>query len=200
MTPGHERQGGESQDQPRPEREPKARPRIYVASLSDYNTGRLHGAWIDAAHQAEQLHDEVAAMLERSPEPGAEEWAIHDYEGFGPLRLSEYESLERIGVLAEGIAEHGPAFAHWIALTASDEADPSQAFEDLYLGHWSSLDEYAEHLLADLGYDELLERGVPENLRPYVSLDFAAYARDLEFGGDIVVSKGDGGVYVFGTQ
>ncbi len=31
------------------EQEPRVQPRIYVASLSDYNAGRLHGQWLDAA-------------------------------------------------------------------------------------------------------------------------------------------------------
>ena len=39
-----------------------------------------------------------------SPSPGAEEWAIHDYEGFGPLRLDEFESLENVAKVAAGIA------------------------------------------------------------------------------------------------
>ena len=30
----------------------RARPRIYVASLPDYNAGRPHGRWIDAAQDA----------------------------------------------------------------------------------------------------------------------------------------------------
>ena len=30
-------------------------PRIYVASLSDYNAGRLHGEWIDADQGAEGM-------------------------------------------------------------------------------------------------------------------------------------------------
>ena len=50
-------------------------------------------------------------MLAASPEPGAEEWAIHDYEGFGEMRLSEWESFERVSAIAAGIAEHGAAFA-----------------------------------------------------------------------------------------
>ena len=200
MTNDQEPRGGESDDEPRPEREPERRPRIYVASLADYNDGRLHGAWIDADRDEREFNDEVAAMLERSPTPSAEEWAIHDYEGFGPVPLDEYESLERIAALSTGIAEHGPAFAHWAALSGVDSPDPGEGFEELYLGHWNSLEEYAEHLLADLGYGELLERAIPENLCPYVSIDFAAYGRDLQLGGDIVASDGDGGVYVFGTQ
>jgi antirestriction protein len=192
-------QGGESEDEPRSEREPEIRPRIYVASLADYNAGRLHGAWVDAGVGAERLAEEIAGMLERSPTPGAEEWAIHDYEGFGPLRLGEYEPIERVARLAEGIAEHGQAFAHWVAIVDPSDPEPGEGFEDCYLGHWRSLEAYAENLVSDLGYEELLERVIPDTLRPYVRFDVGAFARDLELGGEIIASEGEGGVYVFGT-
>ena len=40
----------------------------------------------------------------------AEEWAIHDHEGFGSLQIGEYTGIERISRLAKGIEEHGTAF------------------------------------------------------------------------------------------
>ena len=43
------------------------RPRIYVASLSDYNEGILHGAWIDADQELGALYEAVDAMLDSSP-------------------------------------------------------------------------------------------------------------------------------------
>lgn len=119
-------------------------PRIYVASLSDYNAGRLYGAWLDADQETDQLLAEVAVMLATSPKPGAEEWAIHDYEGFGAVELSEYESLENVTRLARGIAEHGPAYAAWAAWVGLAEAAPEAGFDDAFLGHWQSVEEYAE--------------------------------------------------------
>src|ERR1700722_1252880 len=76
------------------EQEPKHQPRIYVASLSDYNAGRLHGEWLDAAQDPEAILAGISAMLAASPEPGAEEWAIHDYEQFCGVRLCEDECIE----------------------------------------------------------------------------------------------------------
>jgi antirestriction protein len=175
-------------------REP--RPRIYVASLSDYNAGRLHGAWIDADRDTEELEREIAAILERSPEPVAEEWAIHDYEGFGQAQLSEYESLERVGLIACGIAEHGEAFAAWAAICGNDE-EALERFEDVYFGNWPSLADYAQDFLSDLGLDTLTE-GLPEWIQPYLKLDVEGFARDLELGGDVTsVEAPDGSVWVF---
>ena len=34
-------------------------PRIYVASLSDYNAGRLHGTWINASYGADEIREEI---------------------------------------------------------------------------------------------------------------------------------------------
>jgi hypothetical protein len=52
------------------------RPRIYVACLAAYNNGCLHGRWIDAT-TPDEIWAQVRAMLADSPEPDAEEWAIH---------------------------------------------------------------------------------------------------------------------------
>lgn len=46
-------------------------------------------------------------MLALSPEASAEEFAIHDYEGFGDLRISEYASLQNVASYADFISEHG---------------------------------------------------------------------------------------------
>jgi antirestriction protein/transcriptional regulator with XRE-family HTH domain len=137
--------------QPDPEVEPAEQPRIYVASLSDYNAGRLHGSFIRADQPADEIHEAIKAMLARSPESGAEEWAIHDYDGFYGLHLSEYESIEHVVTIGQGIAEHGPAFAAWAGLLGSGQWDEDlHRFEDCYRGEWTSLTAYAEDLLEDL--------------------------------------------------
>jgi antirestriction protein len=179
------------------EHEPADGPRIYVASLSDYNDGRLHGTWLEADADPDELADGINGMLARSPTPGAEEWAIHDYEGFGPLHLGEFEDITTISQLGRGIAEHGAAFAHWAAICGPADHDELARFDDVYLGHWNSVEAYAEELLDDLGIEELLEREVPEHLQPYVTVNVDAFARDLEYSGDVTASDGDHGVYLF---
>jgi len=181
--------------------EPEVMPRIYVASLSDYNEGRLYGVWLDADQEPEELHDAIAGMLQASPSGQAEEWAIHDYEGFDALRLGEWEELGHVSRVAKGIRENGLAFAHWSTLVAED--DDLANFEEAYLGHWASLTDYAEDLLDDFGLENELDRVVPEGLRPYVRIDVEAFGRDLELGGDIVAfedSSAKGGVYVFSSN
>jgi len=64
-------------------------PRIYVACLAAYNGGTLHGEWIDADQSADDIGEAIKQMLSRSPEPCAEEWAIHDHENFQGIELGE---------------------------------------------------------------------------------------------------------------
>jgi antirestriction protein len=173
-------------------------PRIYVASLSDYNAGILHGEWIEADQNPEDVQEAVLDMLAKSPsDQTAVEFAIHDFEGFGPYQPGEYDSLDWISWVARGVTEHGLAFAAWASECDLDE-DRLAHFEEAYLGEWDSLRAYAEELLDDLGYTEIVERAVPDSLRHYVKLDYQQFARDLQLGGDVsVVGKPAGGIWLF---
>lgn len=175
-------------------------PQIYVASLSDYNDGRLHGSWLDAARTPEELQEDITAMLAASPLPGAEEWAIHDFDGFAGLRLDENESLATVSQLAANLAEHGPAFAAWADIAGRDE-ETLQRFEEAYLGHWDSLAAYADELFEDLGYAELLEQAMPAGMQPYVRFDAEAFGRDLHLGGDLSYAVApDGGIWLYDNR
>lgn len=203
----HEREPNDDENPAQPEgREPETQaerdverqqPRIYVASLADYNDGRLHGSWIDAAQDVETLNACIQDMLDASPSPFAEEWAIHDYDGFEFVQLGEYESIEAVSKVALGIAEHGRAFAAWashVGLYSSDLDD----FQDAYMGHWSSPKAFAEEMLDDLGYLDEFNKALPDHLAPYITFDYEGFAQDLVFNSAIVtVEDSDGSIFVF---
>ena len=152
------------------------KPRIYVACLAAYNSGYLHGEWIDADQEAWAIHDAVSAMLRRSPIAEAEEYAIHDYEGFGTLRLSEYAGIEKVAALAAFIVARGALGAAVLDYFSGDLDEANEAFEDCYLGSYESLADYmAEQTGACLT--------VPDRLRYYI--DWQAMARDAEMSGDL---------------
>lgn len=185
-------------------------PHIWVGSWLDYNNGILHGQWITAARDADAVAADIAAMLARSPtarkygEP-AEDWGIFDYEHFGPLRVGEQESVSYVTAVARGIAIHGPAFAAWADLRTDDADQAGQAcldgFEDAYLGEYDSLEAYAEHLVSELGYNQLLDERLPEHLRAYVEINLRGLASDLRLGGEVQVCDRDGGgVWVFAAR
>lgn len=163
-------------------------PRIYVACLAAYNNGQLHGAWIDAAQSADAIHEAIRAMLASSPIPGAEEWAIHDYEDFGGIQLSEYEGIDRVAEIAALLVEYGEPFGAWYSYDPS--ADVSD-FRDAYRGEYESEEAYAEELVDDTG---MLD-SIPENLRYY--FDYGRFARDLFMSDMHSVRSGHGAVYVF---
>lgn len=181
----------ERQPEQRPEREAAGTPeqtkellpRIYVASLADYNAGRLHGCWMDAARPATELQEDIGIMLALSNEPVAEEWAIHDFAGFRGAKIDEFEDLEVVSKLATGVAEVGSAYAAWASIAGKD-VDSLNRFEDAYLGTWESVEEYAKELVGSFGLDEELKR-IPEWLQRYVMFDIRGFARDLQLGGDI---------------
>lgn len=145
-------------------------PRIYVACLAAYNNGKLHGRWIDAAQDAKAIRAEISQMLESSPEPMAEEWAIHDYEGFGEYRLSESEDIEEVAAMAAQIVEHGEPYLAALALSSNRaEAD---ALMDEYCGQFNSDEAFAEQLLED---GDLL----PKDLPAWIHIDWAWTAKEI---------------------
>jgi antirestriction protein len=167
-------------------------PRIYVASLSDYNAGKLHGRWIVATQSAEAIHAEVAAMLRESREPIAEEWAIHDYEGFHGLSLREFESLEYVAEAATLIKEHGPVFASLLDRSA-DIAEAKRYMEEGYRGAFEKLEHYVQELVEDC-YADLL-KPLPDFI--LYNIDYAGIAHDFECGGDIFTIVCNHEVHVF---
>ena len=164
-------------------------PRIYVACLASYNAGRLVGEWIDAG-DADSMREDVAAMLAASPIPNAEEFAIHDHEGFGPVELGEYESLEKVAELAAGINEHGEAFAAFAANEGLEYLD-AERFEDAYCGEYGSLADYAANLAEELGQLE----EIPEMFR--YRIDWDGIGHDLDCEGYWTAAAGLGAVHVF---
>lgn len=168
--------------------------RIYVASLSDYNAGILHGRWIDATQGVEHMQEEIAAMLAESKQDVAEEYAIHDYE-LGGLKIGEYESLETVAALAEAIEEHGEAFAHWHNNAPGYNTDADD-FQEQYRGEWDSLADYAEQLAEDCG-------SIPKDLPNFIrhNIDWEGVAHDMQCNGDVWTAEADGGrIYVFSNQ
>lgn len=79
--------------------------RIYVAVLATYNNGKLHGVWINATDDLDDIQEQVNQMLAEIPEGFAEKYAVHDYEGFGGYALGEYEGLETAHEIACFIEE-----------------------------------------------------------------------------------------------
>lgn len=145
-------------------------PSIYVACLASYNNAILHGVWIDAMHGEDYIIDEIQKMLANSPIENAEEFALHDYEGFGKLRLDEYESISTIVQYASFIQQHGELGQALLGDHGLEEAE--RMLSDCYQGGYDSEVDFARQLL-----DDCYAQQLPDNLMHY--FDYDAFARDL---------------------
>lgn len=181
------------------------RPKIWVGSLSDYNNGILHGEWIDAAREPDEIWADVHRMLANSPTTArygdpAEEWGIFDYDGFGNATVHQHDNIDIVARVARGIVEHGLAFAAWADVMEGNE-DALDGFTEAYLGHFDSVEDYARQVMDDLGYEQQLDEAIPQQLRPYVEIAYERLALDWSIGGDINVIQADGGgVWIFNDQ
>ncbi len=163
--------------------------RIYVADLAAYNNGILHGKWIDATLDVDDIQEQINKMLESSPIENAEEYAIHDFEGFGSYPLSEYEGINAAHEIACFIEEHEKMAGELLSIFNGDIEQASKAIEENYCGCHKSVADYAEELT-----DETSE--IPEHLARYI--DYAAMAYDMEVGGDIfTIETGFEEVHIF---
>ncbi|MDF2691058.1 MAG: hypothetical protein K0S29_913 [Gammaproteobacteria bacterium] len=137
-------------------------PKIYVACLAAYNDGYLHGAWIDASQDIENIYTELKAMLASSPAPDAEEWAIHDYEDFGDIKIEEYTSIKTVKALTDFITAHGElgtaAYGHYGSI---------EALENYYYGEHESEIDFAEQLFD--GQPMRLKFRPWKKVQPYIS-------------------------------
>lgn len=172
-------------------------PRIYVASLSDYNAGTLHGVWIDATLDPDEIFACITDMLAASPEAEsfplggpAEEWAIHDYEGFGGFSLSEYADLHKVSDLANLLNEHGQAYSAYAEYVGIDNAT-ADGFKDAYCGEWESHADYAQEWFYDV-----CGKAVEDASTAGLHVDWDGTADEL-FMGDFTSVDRPGGIYVF---
>jgi antirestriction protein len=150
--------------------------RIYVACLAAYNSGYLHGRWIDATLELDDIWEQVKVMLAESPVEDAEEYAIHDYEGFGGYGLGEYEGIERTHELACFIEEYPALAGELLNHFGGSLDDARKAVEDQYSGCYSSLADYAQEWTENTSE-------IPSNLEFYI--DYERMGRDFELSGDI---------------
>ncbi|WP_315751339.1 antirestriction protein ArdA [Bradyrhizobium sp. SZCCHNS3055] len=182
--------------------------RFYAACLASYNNGRLHGAWIDASEDTHAMQEQISAMLRASPfpnvmvthpdtgesVPSAEEWAIHDHEGFG--ELSEYAGLADI---AEAFAINEVAEEHDIPLAVLREAmrdagarDADDFISDRYRGKYDTWRDFAEQFTEDT--QDM--NAIPEWLQAHI--DWDSIASEFEMCGDFCGIRHDGGgLYIF---
>lgn len=154
--------------------------RIYVACLSSYNSGILHGEWITLLDDqliwdieiSIYIQKEIDKMLKSSKMPNAEEWAIHDYDNF--IDLGEYPSIKEISSYAYAIEGHG-----YEVVKGFKEMYPSEDIELLddkqYHTGYSNFQDYADNYADEV---VLAEYDSDSNIVNY--FDYEKFSRDLK--------------------
>lgn len=144
--------------------------RIYIACLSSYNAGILHGAWVDRdeSTDVEDIQEAIDAVLKSSPQEDAEEYAIHDYDGI-PSSFGEWPDFEELLEYVKGKDRHGAAWEAFVDCFGEDVT--LEQFEDAFVGEFKDREDFAYSNLEDSGQE------IPEWLSSYV--DYDAIGRDL---------------------
>lgn len=161
--------------------------RIYVACLASYNNAILYGAWIDANQDEGDIWDAIKDMLAGSSIPNAEEYAIHDYDGFEGVSISEYQGIKSVSEIAKFIEEHGTLGAKLLDYF-SDIEEAEQALRERYLGQYESVSDYCEESI-------IQQCEIPKELEYYI--DYERMARDWELTDLLVVELSFDEIHIF---
>jgi antirestriction protein len=166
---------------------------VYVACLAAYNNGRLHGAWVDLEGDTDEddLQEAINWILATSPEPGAEEYAIHDSCGLPSyLARTEWPALADLVAWADGLSayhDQDDREAYRLACEDQGQTIDEDGFRDIYCGCHSSGEDYAQEI-SDL----------PQSLPwPLNCIDWEDAWRQLTYDGFSEEPCSTGGVHIF---
>jgi antirestriction protein len=125
------------------------------------------------------------------PAPSAEEFAIHDHEGFPDGTVGEYTSIEDVSTLAKLLEDHDADVVKAVLDNGTKLEDAEEEIQDKYQGTFRTLEDWAEQFLDDTGAFAQAD----DMLKSY--FDYERWARDAEMSGDIWTAEGGDGVLVF---
>jgi hypothetical protein len=161
-----------------PSKTKKAIPRIYVANLAAYNSGRLRGKWIEPSTDGDELREQVLEAIGGNPD---NEWAFHDYDAFP--NMGENPDLDDVAAMAEIIEEHPYAIvkAAMSFVWNNDRQDIDSLKEWLNDGYgiYESKKDYVEQLVDDMGGPSALGK---QAINAY--FDYDAFGHDLSIDAD----------------
>lgn len=161
---------------------------LYIADLAAYNNGILHGVWVNAEDHIDDMMAQIFTMLAQSPINGAEEWAIHDYDGFDGIHLSEYEDLNKISEYVCFLNEYPDIGAMLLNYYDNDLDEAERAGTERYHGCYETIGDYARDIMEEC-------HDIPAFIEYYI--DYDKLGRDMELNGEIFTLEADHKLYVF---
>ena len=141
---------------------PDIEPSIYAACLAAYNQGQLHGVWLSAEIEPEDMQKAIRYMLLMSPAEGnAEEWAIHDTDNMEGLKVKLLSTnFEEIKAVGDAIAEHGEPVALFINESSLGQPiiQTIGEYPEKYKGRYDSEKDFVEDQCEANGWYDALEK------------------------------------------
>jgi antirestriction protein len=171
---------------------------IYVACLAAYNNGKLHGDWIDLEGDIDEegIQEGIDWMLSHSPEPGAEEYAVHTSSGLPDyLSSTEWPALGELVAWADGLSNYSDEDtreAYQLECENQGQTLDEDSFRETYCGCYSSGEDYAQELA-----EEITETRDLYSNWPTSCIDWERAWRDLTFDGYREEDCASGGVHIF---
>lgn len=167
--------------------------RVYVGTYAKYNSGSIAGEWLDLSDFADK-DDFLEKCAEIHSDESDPEFMFQDHEGIPAGMIGESHISES-------------AFT-WAGLD-EDEQNLISAYSECFGEHYTDWDDIDSALskaqdklasqgqsLEDYAYDLMNETmDIPDNLKNYI--DYSAFARDLEMGGDLSTAEFNGETWIF---
>jgi len=169
--------------------------KIYVACLSSYNSGYHFGKWLDLSNYSsgddvlEAIQEEILDNEENparklyNEEP--EEWAMHDIEGitYDQAGRTEWPDLDDLIEMNELLDEDETkaealfGIKDYMGFNTLKEA--SDFYDEKLIGEFKDEEEMAYYIAEEVNCWDLSDG-------PGRYFDAAQFARDLNYGGDVV--------------
>lgn len=159
-------------------------PAIYVACLASYNAGKLFGHWLNLEDgpDADEIREAIDLVIKESPEPFAEEYAIHDHQELPrSLSRSEWPDIDQLAEYVQNWAELGNEDDQLAYKICCDDAGvilDLEDFRDQFRGWWDSPKDFAYDFAEGAGLLAQLD----DNPLQY-HIDWEGYWRELDTDG-----------------
>ena len=157
-------------------------PAVYIACLAAYNSGTLHGYWVDLeeASSVEDIRECIAYTLATSPALGAEEYAVHDHQGLPACLQSEWPDWQQVEAFMEArySLHETERSAHLIACNINHRVLDEQEFSESFCGFWERPEDFAQEQA-----EQTADHDVDWNQWPINCIDWQSAWRDLSCDG-----------------
>lgn len=165
--------------------------RLYVGTYAKYNNGSIAGKWLDLEDYGDK-ESFLKACAELHKDEADPEFMFQDFEGFPRSMYSESSVSEELFEYVALDEDDQELLAVYKENVDSD--GDIETARDAFAGKADSQANWAAQFLEDTGGLD----GVPEHLKNYI--DFEAYARDAEMGGDVTFIRHDGELWIFNNN